>query len=199
MRIPKYLLVGGAIAIAIAATAAAAFGAGHRTSGRAVSGRQVQTTNELQLGLTPSSPQLAACMPAARLNATVRLSTDSRGFDQLGITARHLPPSTDFTVFLLEQAGSPFGAAQYIGDLSTDTTGSGHVRLKLIVQEAFASTVVNGNRIRVDLNRIGLWFADPAADDFCLGVGSPTTPFDGDNAAGVQAFNSANADPLPAP
>jgi hypothetical protein len=198
MRIHKYLLVGGVVAIAIAATAAAAFGAG-RTSGRAVSGQQVQKTNELQLGLTPSSPQLATCMPGARLNARVRLSTDRRGFDRLGITARHLPPSTDFTIFLLEQAGSPFGAAQYIGDLSTDTTGSGHVSLKLIVQEAFASTLVNGSRVRVDLNRIGLWFADPAADDFCLGAGSPTTPFDGDNAAGVQAFNSANADPLPAP
>ena len=77
--------------------------------------------------------------------------------------------------------------------------GGGHTKLKLIVQEAFSSTLVNGSRQRVDLNRIGVWFADPLADDFCLGAGSPVTPFDGDNAAGVQAFNSANADPLPAP
>ena len=44
-----------------------------------------------------------------------------------------------------------------------------------------------------------MWFADPKDDDFCLGPNSPVTPFDGDNEAGVQAFNSAKADPLPAP
>ena len=70
-------------------------------------------------------------------------------------------------------------------------TGNAHNNLKLIVQEAFASTLVNGIRTRVDLNRVGVWFADPAGDDFCLGANSPVTPFDGDNAAGVQAFNSA--------
>jgi hypothetical protein len=41
---------------------------------------------------------------------------------------------------------------------------------------------------------------DPdALHDFCLGKNSPVTPFDGDNEAGVQAFNSANTQPLPAP
>jgi hypothetical protein len=46
-----------------------------------------------------------------------------------------------------------------------------------------------------------MWFADPADDDFCTaapGVNA-VTPFDGDNEAGVQAFNSANTEPLPAP
>ena len=42
-----------------------------------------------------------------------------------------------------------------------------------------------------------MWFADPADDDFCLGKNSPVTPFDGDDEAGVQAFNSRNAAPLP--
>ena len=71
---------------------------------------------------------------------------------------------------------------------------------KLIVQEAFSSTLVNGSRVRVDLNRVGMWFADPKDDDFCLGNNQGgVTPFDGDNSAGVQAFNSRNAAPLPAP
>jgi hypothetical protein len=61
------------------------------------------------------------------------------------------------------------------------------------------STLVDGHRVRVDLNQVGVWFADPAGDDFCLGENSPVTPFDGDNEAGVQAFNSANTDALPAP
>src|SRR6476661_2677508 len=125
---------------------------------------------------------------------TAATSTDARGFDRFEIAGRHLPPKRDFTIFLLEQAGSPFGAAQYIGDFRTDAYGNTYNQLRLIVSEAFASTIVNGARTRVDLNRIGVWFADPG-DDFCLGAMSPTTPFDGDNSAGVQAFNSANAQP----
>jgi hypothetical protein len=138
-------------------------------------------------------------MPGAQLHVKVGLTTEEHGFDTFDIAARNLPPDREFTIFLLQQAGSPFGAAEYIGDVSTDANGDGHTKLRLIVEEAFSSTLVNGSRQRVDLNRIGVWFADPLADDFCLGVNSAVTPFDGDNAAGVQVFNSANADPLPAP
>ena len=44
-------------------------------------------------------------------------------------------------------------------------------------------------------------FADPKDDDFCSAASgvNGTTPFDGDNEAGVQAFNSANADTLTRP
>jgi hypothetical protein len=176
------LLTGGSVA------AAAAPASGSTTQPAAV-----------HLRLTPSSAQLAACMPHAKVNVTVELKTDSTGRDVFRINAEDLPPNRDFTVFLLEQAGAPFGAAEYIGDLSTDRRGDGSNTFKLIVQEAFASTLVNGQRTRVDLNRVGMWFADPKDDDFCLGPNSPVTPFDGDNAAGVQAFNSINADPLPLP
>ncbi len=158
-----------------------------------------QDIEPLHLVLTPSTPQLGQCMPNAKLEVTVRLTTDKVGFDRFDIRARNLPPNRDFTVFLLQQAGSPFGAAEYIGDFSTDASGNGRNTLQLIVQEAFSSTLVGSTRVRVDLNRVGVWFADPLDDDFCLGSNSPVTPFDGDNEAGVQAFNSANADPLPAP
>jgi hypothetical protein len=155
--------------------------------------------DKLQFALTPSSQQLADCMPDASLVATVKLTSDRRGFDIFEIKARNLPPQRHFTVFLIQQAGAPFGAAEYVGDLSTDKHGNGDNAFKLIVAEAFSSTIVSGVRTRADLNRIGVWFADPMDDDFCLGAGSPVTPFDGDNEAGVQAFNSADADPLPAP
>ena len=161
---------------------------------------KARDTEELEqkLALTPSSDTLAACMPGARLDVTVKFTTNQVGFDRFLIRARDLPPNRDFTVFLLEQAGPPFGAAEYIGDFHTDEEGNGHNTFRLIVQEAFASTLVDGKRVRVDLNRIGVWFADPADDEFCL-PGSAATPFDGDNEAGVQAFNSANAEPLPPP
>ncbi|SRR6266540_242020 len=198
MRLQRHLMIAGAMVIAVAATTAAALGATSKTKSSPARVHHVQNADELQLGLTPSSAQLAVCMPGAQLNVKVAL-TDERGFDKFEISARNLPPNREYTIFLLQQAGAPFGAAEYIGDFSTNADGNGHNKLKLIVQEAFSSTVVNGARTRVDLNRIGVWFADPAADDFCLGVNSPVTPFDGDNAAAVQVFNSANADPLPAP
>ncbi len=152
-----------------------------------------------KLELTPSSAQLAECMPDATLDVRVELDTEKAGFDRFQILAKNLPPNRDYAVFLLEQAGAPFGAAEYIGDFSTNEHGNGQNTFKLIVQEAFSSTLVDGHRVRVDLNQVGVWFADPAGDDFCLGANSPVTPFDGDNEAGVQAFNSANTDALPAP
>jgi len=187
------------VAIA-AATATTAFASSDDGGGLSRAQRaQVRGAPVTRLDLTPSSPDLARCMPNARVKVTVRSTTDAIGFDILRVKARHLAPNRDFTVFLLETAGSPFGAAEYVGDISTDARGNADNELHLIVDEAFSSTLVNGQRVRVDLNQVGMWFADPADDDFCLGPNSPVTPFDGDNEAGVQAFNSANTRALPAP
>jgi hypothetical protein len=192
MRRNKRLRIGAATAVGVVAISVPAFGSTGSNS--------TAKDDAVTLQLTPSNSQLAGCMPDAQLDVTVKLTTDRHGFDSFKIRARHLPPNREYTVFLLELAGSPFGAAEYIGDLGTKKDGNGENTFKLIVQEAFSSTIVGGARTRVDLNRVGVWFADPADDDFCLGAGAgPVTPFDGDNAAGVQAFNSANADPLPAP
>jgi hypothetical protein len=180
---------------AAVAVAAAALVAGTTAAAAGSS----KAPDEVHLNLTPSSAQLAACMPHARVNVEVELTTDRVGSDEFEVHASGLPPKTAFTVFLLQTAGAPFGAAEYIGDVTSDRHGKAKNSFHLIVQEAFASTLVDGNRVRVDLNQVGMWFADPTADDFCLGANSPVTPFDGDNAAGVQAFNSANAAPLPAP
>jgi hypothetical protein len=204
MRLRDRLLIGATSALVFAASAAATFGPAAPTW--AADNERDDTTEQrpvqadtVHLQLTPSSAQLAQCMPKADVDVSVQLTTDKLGYDIFDIDARHIAPNRAYTVFLLEQAGSPFGAAEYIGDLSTNAAGNGHAEFHLIVQEAFASTLVNGQRVRVDLNRVGMWFADPKDDDFCLGPNSPVTPFDGDNEAGVQAFNSANADPLPAP
>ncbi len=184
-----------AAALVVSSTAALAGAAPHRAPVRSDDGSGPET----RLSLTPSSPQLAACMPGARVKIEVHSTTDQVGFDRFEVKARHLAPNRDYTVFLLEQAASPFGAAEYIGDITTDARGNATNEFHLIVDEAFSSTLVNGQRVRVDLNQVGMWFADPADDDFCLGANSPVTPFDGDNEAGVQAFNSANTQPLPAP
>jgi hypothetical protein len=185
-----------AAALAVGTVAASGVAA---ASGAGGGSAAASNADEVHLRLTPSSAQLAACMPHAKVNVGVKLTTDRVGFDSFQVDASGLPPNTAFTVFLLEQAGAPFGAAEYIGDITSNVNGRATNTFHLIVQEAFSSTLVNGQRVRVDLNQVGMWFADPAADDFCLGPNSPVTPFDGDNEAGVQAFNSANTTPLPAP
>jgi hypothetical protein len=185
----------------VAAAFAATLVVGSVAAGSAAaSSASGENSDDVHLRLTPSSAQLAGCMPQARVNVEVDLTTDSVGFDVFQVEASGLPPKTAFTVFLLEQAGAPFGAAEYIGDVTSNRHGRAENSFHLIVQEAFSSTLVNGVRVRVDLNQVGMWFADPAGDDFCLGTGGgAVTPFDGDNEAGVQAFNSANTTPLPAP
>jgi hypothetical protein len=182
----RWAAVAVAAGALVAATTAAAAGSS-------------KAPDRARLRLTPSSAQLAACIPHARVNVEVKLTTDRVGSDEFEVRASGLPPRTAFTVFLLQTAGAPFGAAEYIGDVTSDRHGNANNSFQLIVQEAFASTLVDGTRVRVDLNQVGMWFADSTADDFCLGATSPVTPFDGDNEAGVQAFNSANAAPLPAP
>src|SRR5213079_3751585 len=96
----------------------------------------------VELNLTPSSAQLAACMPDARVDVTVQLTTDLRGFDVFHVQATGLPPDTTFTVFLIEQAGPPFGAAEYIGDFTSNEDGHADNSFRLIVAEAFSSTLV---------------------------------------------------------
>jgi hypothetical protein len=210
MRIRDRLLISAASVLAVAATGATSLGPAPTTWAADndrddtaevsdIAERGALPADTVRLELTPSSAQLAQCMPRADVDVNIKLRTERIGFDIFDITARHIAPNRDYTVFLLEQAGAPFGAAEYIGDLRTDGNGNGDAEFHLIVQEAFASTLVNGQRVRVDLNRVGMWFADPRDDDFCLGPNSPVTPFDGDSEAGVQVFNSANADPLPAP
>ena len=163
---------------------------GSVASGAAASG-STPKAQDVSFDLTPSSAQIAACMPQVKVSIKVDLTTEDRGFDVFEIDGRNLRPDTTFTVFLLQQAGSPFGAAEYIGDFTSNRGGQTTNKFRLIVQEAFSSTIVNGQRVRVDLNSIGVWFADPADDEGCV-PGSGPTPFDGDNEAGVQAFNSDN-------
>jgi hypothetical protein len=188
----KGLLAVGALALAAAMSVATV------SSASAADKR-----DELRFNLTPSSAQIAQCIPHAKVTVEVDLQTDKTGRDVFEINASGMPANTAFTVFLLETPVAPFGAAEYIGDFTTDKQGKAHQSLKLIVQEAFSFTLVNGQRVRVDLNHVGVWFADPAGDDFCFGKGGgPVTPFDGDGSAGVQVLNTApflpNA-PLPAP
>jgi hypothetical protein len=193
----RILLATVAAVVAVGLIAGSAGAAKHKRHAKT----RTAQANVTDLRLTPSNAQLAACMPHARVKVTVKSTTNELGFDKFNVRARGLPANTDFTVFLLQTAGAPFGAAEYIGDITSNKNGVASNTFHLIVDEAFSSTIVNGQRVRVDLNQVGMWFADPAGDDFCPAAPGTNgvTPFDGDNEAGVQAFNSANTQPLPLP
>jgi hypothetical protein len=140
------------------------------------------------VNLRTSTPALKKCYPSSRSQVTVALTTDITGKDSFVIRAWGLRARTDYTVFLIQHAGPTFGAAEYIGDFTTNSQGQAVNAFYLIVEEAFAFN--NTTKARTDLNSIGFWFADPKDDDGCLGKNSPVTGFDGDGSAGVQMMNS---------
>jgi len=155
-------------------------------------GQQGLGHEPFRFSLVPASDTIAACLPNAAANVSVLPKEDSRGVDTLDLNAQGLPPNTEFTVFLTESAVS-VGAVQYIGDFKTNAAGRGSMRVNTIVDEAFSSTVVNGARVRSELNHIVMWFADPNADNACFAPQTgPITPFDGDGQAGAAALSSKN-------
>jgi hypothetical protein len=162
-------------------------GQGSVSASPASAAKHAATTS---IRMHPSSGDIDECFPHARARVEVQLTTDQIGKDTLDIRAWGLRHRTDFTVFLVQKAASPFGAAEYIGDITTNRYGRAHGRFQLIVEEAFAFN--NETQVRQELNSVGFWFADPKDDNGCLGAGSPVTQFDGDASAGVQMMNSGN-------
>jgi hypothetical protein len=179
--------VSNAIGTTIAAIAAVT-GAAVPAMAHAHNAAPAAAAPTVKLKLQTSSPQLAKCFPHARADVKVTLTTDAVGKDTFNIKAAGLRPKTDFTVFLIEKAAAPFGAVEYIGDITTDKWGKASNTYQLIVEEAFAFN--NETNVRKELNSVGFWFADPKDDDGCLGATSPVTRFDGDDSAGVQMMNS---------
>lgn len=152
-----------------------------------------QSRMPYRFDLVPTSNTIAACLPDAAGGVTVLPKEDRRGVDTFDLKTEGLLPNTTFAVFLTELAEAPFGAAQYIGDFTTNADGRGSLRIDSIIEEAFSTTVVEGTRVRKELNHVVLWFADPAADDVCFAPATgPTTSFDGDGQAGGTALSSRN-------
>ena len=149
---------------------------------------QAQSEEPFRFYLTATS---ATCFPNASATVTVLPREEERGVDTLEMRAKGLPPNTSFTVFLTELAEIPFGASEYIAELTTNAAGRGSVRVNTVIEEAFA---FDGNtKVRKDLNHVVVWFADPKDDDVCFGPGGgPVTPFDGDTQAGATVLSSKN-------
>jgi hypothetical protein len=137
--------------------------------------------------------RVPSCLPDARGQVIVLHKEEKRGTDTLLLSASGLPAHTEFTVFLTESdafTSPPFGASQYIGDFTTNAHGKGSLKVDTIIGEAFASTVSGAppTRVRAELDKVVIWFADPADNPSCF---PPiTTPFDGDGVAGGTVLSS---------
>jgi hypothetical protein len=154
----------------------------------------------ISFSLEPASAAIATCVPQATADVTVFPKRGSQGVDSLHLDASGLPPDTDFAVFLTQNSAfdtPPFGAVEYIGDFTTSGSGNGSLKVDAIIVEAFSSTLVDGTRVRADLNNVVFWFAEPAQAQAACGL-TAVTPFDGDGEAGPAAMSSRGA-PLPPP
>jgi len=150
---------------------------------------------KISFSLVPASAAVAPCLADATADVTVLLKEETLGVDTLHLDARDLPANTDFAVFLTSAdafATPPFGAAEYIGDFTTNAAGRGSLKVDGIIAEAFVSTLVSGTRVRANVDHLVFWFADPAQAQAACNL-TAVTPFDGDGNAGPAAMSSQGA------
>ena len=172
-------------------------------------------TKTLQFDMTVSEGA-SRCLPKAF--ATVTDHTFGN-FENLEVVVHDLTPNTDFDFFIIQVPNKPFGASWYMGDISTDSTGTGVgnfvgrfssetfiISLGAVpapnefpdppafVPEATAGVKTNP----VQMYHLGLWF-DSAADAAKAGCPATQTPFNGEHNAGIQVLNTATSPDLKGP
>jgi hypothetical protein len=154
----------------------------------------------------------ATCLPKAQGTVTVH----SFGpFENMEVVVSGLPANTGFDLFNIEVPNAPFGLAWYLGDIQTDSTGTGvgnfvgrFNRETFIISPGVpktappntfpkppaavpeATTGIATNPVQI--YHLGLWFnsADDAAKAGCPNT---HTPFNGEHNAGIQVLNTAPA------
>jgi hypothetical protein len=171
----------------------------------------------LQFKMTVSDGA-SICLP----NAWAEVTDHTFGnFENLEVVAHELPPNTGFDFFIIQVPNKPFGASWYMGDITTDSTGTGVGNFvgrfssetfiispgktpapneftdpPAVVPEETDGVFTNP----VQMYHLGLWFDSPtaAAKAHCP---STATPFNGEHHAGIQVLNTAKffPDPLKGP
>lgn len=102
-----------------------------------------------------------------------------------------LPPNTSFTLFVINTPTAPFVPAWYQGDLTTNANGNGVLDVTGIFDHETFVLDPGIPAVPVQLDHLGIWFADPA-DAANAGCPDTPTPFDGDHNAGIQVLNTSN-------
>ena len=173
------------------------------------------TTTTIKFPMTVSTGA-KTCLP----NATGEVIDHSFGdTENLEVLVTGLPPNTGFDFFIIQVPNAPFGAAWYMGDISTDANGFGVGNFvgrfsretfiispgavpapnefpdpPAVVPEATAGVQTNP----VQMYHLGLWF-DSAADAARAGCPATPIPFNGEHNAGIQVLNTATFPDLQGP
>jgi hypothetical protein len=175
-----------------------------------------QPTTTTSVFLMTVSKGASACLPQA--NGTV-IDHSFGDAENLEVVVAGLPPNTGFDFFIIQVPNTPFGAAWYMGDITTDSNGYGTGNFvgrfssetfiistgavpapnefpdpPAVVPEATAGVQTNP----VQMYHLGLWF-DSAADAAKAGCPATATPFNGEHNAGIQVLNTATFPDLQGP
>jgi hypothetical protein len=169
----------------------------------------------IQFNMTVSSGA-SSCLP----NATATVTDHTFGvFENLEVVVKNLPPNTGFDFFIIQIPIAPFGASWYMGDINTDSTGTGVGNFvgrfsaeTFIISQGFtpapnefpsppavvpeATSGVQTNPVQ--MYHLGLWFDSPAAAEKA-GCPGTKTPFNGEHDAGIQVLNTAHFSNLAGP
>jgi hypothetical protein len=131
----------------------------------------------------------SSCLPP---NAHGRVTISDLGpVQNMHVEVFGLAENTDFTLFVVNTPAAPFVPAWYQGDLTTNATGKGVVDVTGIFSDETFILNPGSPAIPVELDHLGIWFADPA-DAVKAGCPGTVTPFDGDHEAGIQVLNTSN-------
>ena len=148
----------------------------------------------------------ANCLQGAQARVTIQ----SQGpVEVMKVSARHLPPNTDFDLFVIQVPNGPFGISWYQGDLDSNGKGRadgtfigrfsietfavapGVAQAPQVHQSPIPDATANPAFGPVHTYHLGLWFNSPA-DAVAAGCPGAITPFNGDHTAGVQALSTRN-------
>src|SRR5215469_14367916 len=140
-----------------------------------------QSTTTTSVFLMTVSNAARACLPQA--NGTV-IDHSFGDAENLEVVVAGLPPNTGFDFFIIQVPNAPFGASWYMGDITTDATGTGVGNFvgrfsseTFIISPdavpapnefpdppAFVPEATGGVRTNpVQMYHLGLWFDSPQA------------------------------------
>jgi hypothetical protein len=155
----------------------------------------------------------ANCLKGADAKVTI----ESEGpVEVMRVSAKHLPPNTDFDFFVIQVPNAPFGISWYQGDLESNSSGHangtfigrfsvetfvvapGSASAPQVFSGPFPDASVNPSFNPVQMYHLGLWFNSPK-DAVAAGCAGATTPFNGEHDAGVQALSTRNFPDLAGP
>jgi hypothetical protein len=155
------------------------------------------------------SPGASTCI-SKQASASVTVHAFGN-FENMEVVLHNLPKNTNFDFFIIQVPNPPFGASWYMGDINTDSTGTGVGNFvgrfssetfiispnftpapnefpdpPAVVPEATGGVKTNP----VQMYHLGLWF-DSATDAEKAGCPGTHTPFNGEHDAGIQILNTA--------